>query len=162
MSQIATLQVIPDSSIESIRAAVAPQKAGWFGRTKDVFWETLHKLAPDVLNLDSSGYTIIVLLEFLREQRGFDLATVEGHPLADFLSQSRGSYFLVFEPEVAQAFSQRLASANLPEPELAKFANEFSGTDEADAGKPLLAASASLAAALAQVKKGSIGLLHVG
>jgi hypothetical protein len=162
MSQIATLQIIPDSSIAAIRAAATPQRAGWFGKTKDVFWETLHKLGPDVLNLEWSGYAMIVLFEFLREQRGFDFAKVDGHPLADFLSKSRGSYFAVFDPEVAQAFSQRLPSANLSDSELAKFANEFSETDEADAGEPLLGAAKSLAMALAQVKTGSFGLLHVG
>ena len=162
MSQIATLQIIPASAEAAIRAAVVPQKAGWFGKTKDVFWDTLHKLAPDALNLEWSGYAMIVLFEFLREQRGFDFANVDGHPLAEFLSKSRGSYFTVFEPEVAQAFSQRLANANLSEPELAKFANEFSETDDADAGKPLLGAAESLATALAQVKADSFGLLHVG
>jgi hypothetical protein len=162
MSQIATLQVIPSSSEAAIRAAVDPRKAGWFGKTKDVFWETLHELAPDVLNLQWSGYAMIVLFEFLREQRGFDFAKVDGHPLADFLSKSRRSYFAVFEPDVAQTFAQQLTGANLSEPELAKFANGFSETDEADAGKPLLVAARSLSAALAQVKPGSFGLLHVG
>ena len=161
MSQIATLQIIPASSEAAIRAAVVPQKAGWFGKTKDVFWDTLHQLAPDVLNLEWSGYAMIVLFEFLREQHGFDFASVDNHPLAEFLSKSRGSYFAVFELEAAQAFSQRLANANLSEPELAKFANEFSETDEADAGKPLHGAARSLAAGLAQVKAGSLGLLHV-
>jgi hypothetical protein len=162
MSQIATLQIIPASSEAAIRSAVVGQKAGWFGKTKDVFWDTLDKLAPDVLNLEWSGYAMIVLFEFLREQRGFDFANVHGHPLAEFLSKSRGSYFAVFAPEVAQAFSQRLANANLSEPELAKFEKEFFEADEAEAGKPLLGAARSLAAALAQVKPGSLGLLHVG
>jgi hypothetical protein len=162
MSQIATLQVVPASSEEAVRAAIVPQKVGWFGKTKDIFWETLHKLAPDVLNLEWSGYAVIVLFEFLREQRGFDFAKVDGHPLAGFLSKSRRSYFAVFEPDVAQTFAQQLTGANLSEPELAKFANEFSETDEADAGKPLLGAAHSLAAALAQVKSGNFGLLHVG
>jgi hypothetical protein len=162
MSQIAMLQIIPASSEAAIRAAVVPQKAGWFCKTKDIFWEALHKLAPDVLKLEWSGYAVIVLFEFLREQRGFDFANVDGHPLADFLSKSRRSYFAVFEPQEAETFCQRLASANLSEPELAKFANEFSETDEANAGKPLLGAAQSLVAALAQVKPGSFGLLHVG
>jgi hypothetical protein len=162
MSQLATLQIIPASSEAALRSAVVPQKVGWFGKTKDEFWGTLDKLAPDALNLERSGYAMIVLFEFLREQRGFDFANVDGHPLAEFLTESRASYFAVFEPGVAQAFAQRLASANLSEPELATFANEFSGTDEADAGKPLLGAAESLAAALAQVRVGSLGLLHVG
>ena len=82
--------------------------------------------------------------------------------LSRFLVPSRGSYFAVFEPGVAQAFAQRLAGTELPEPELVAFANDFSGTDEADAGKPLLGVSRSLVEALRQVKPGSLGLLHVG
>jgi hypothetical protein len=162
MSQVATLQIVPDSSVPAIRAAVTPRKAGWFGKSKDVFWETLHAIAPDALKLEWSGYSVIVLFEFLSEQRGFDFAKVDGHPLAEFLSTSRGSYFAVFEPDVAQAFAQRLADTELPEPELAAFANDFSGTDESDAGKPLLGVSRSLVEALRQVKAGSLGLLHVG
>src|SRR4051812_45630286 len=115
MSQIATLQVIPESCVAAVRAAVEPVKAGWFGKRRDAFWDTLHKIAPDALNLDGSGYAMIVLFEFLREKRELDFAKVDDHPLADFLSKSRGSYFAVFDPEVAQEFSQQLASANLSE-----------------------------------------------
>lgn len=162
MSQIATLQIMPASSEAGIRAAVVPRKAGWFGKTQDVFRETLQKLAPDKLNLEWSGDAMIILFEFLREQRGFDFAKVDGHPLADFLSKSRCSYFAVFESDEAQTFAHQLTGANLSEPELTQFANEFSETVEAEAGKPLLGAAHSLAAALAQVKPGSFGLLNVG
>jgi hypothetical protein len=162
MSQIATLQIVPESSIAAIRAAAEPQKAGWFRKSKDVFWDTLHDIAPDVLNLDWSGYAMFVLFEFLREKRGFNFAGVDDHRLAEFLSKARRSYFAVFDSDVAGAFASKLETAILSEVELAAFANHFSGTDDADAGKSLLGAAQSLKAALAQVRHGSIGLLHVG
>ncbi len=162
MSQIATLQVVPESSIASIRAAVEPQKAGWLRKPKNVFWDTLHDIAPDVLNLDWSGYAVIVLFEFLREQCGFDFGGIDDHPLAEFLSKALRSYYAVFDSDAAGAFASKLATASLSEAELAAFANHFSETDDADSGKPLLGAAHSLQAALAQVRPGSIGLLHVG
>jgi hypothetical protein len=162
MSQIATLHLIPESSTATIRAAAEPQKAGWFGKTTDAFWATVQATAPDVLNLDASGYALIVLTEFLREERGFDFTAVDDHPLAQFLSDARSSYFAVFEPTVASAFSVKLSSANLTESELASFANEFSGGDDPNAGKLLLTAAQSLQSARQQVRPGTIGLLHVG
>jgi hypothetical protein len=162
MSQIATLRIVPESSLAALCALVEPQKVGWFGRPRDVFWDRLHDIAPDVLNLDWSGYAVIVLFEFLREQHGFDFAAVDDHPLARILSNARRSYFAVFDSDVAGAFASKLATVSLSEKELAAFANHFSGTDDADAGKSLLGAAQSLQAGLAQVLRGSIGLLHVG
>ncbi len=162
MSQIATLHLIPEASIAAIRAAAEPQKAGWFGKSKDTFWATVQSAAPDVLNLDASGYALIVLTEFLREERGFDFTAADDHPLAQFLSGARSSYFAIFEPTVASEFSVKLSSANLAEPELTSFAHEFSGGDDPHAGKLLLTAAQALQAALEQVRPGTIGLLHVG
>ena len=161
MPQIATLRIVQESSIAAIRAAAEPQKAGWFRKPKDVFWDTLHDIAPDVLNLDCSGDAMIVLFEFLREKRGFDFAGVDNHQLAEFLSKARCSYFAVFDSDVAGAFASKLEFAILSEAELAAFANHFSGTDDADAGKSLLGTAQSLKVALTRVHHDSIGLLHV-
>jgi hypothetical protein len=68
----------------------------------------------------------------------------------------------VFESESARTLSEGLATAKLSEQDLSRFANEFSGADDADAGKSLLGAAQSLAAGLGQIKPGSLGLLHVG
>ena len=162
MSQIATLRVIPVAAVEAIRAAVEPQEMGWLGRPKDAFWDTVGKIAPDILNLYWSGYAVAVLFEFLRERRDFDFTGIDDHPLAQFLSEARESYFAVFEAEAAGAFVEKLSTANLVEAELAEFANDFSATNDADAGKPLVGAAQSIQAALAQVRPGSIGLLNVG
>jgi hypothetical protein len=162
MSQIATLHVIPESFAAGLRAAAEPRKTGWFGRAKDRFWETLTATAPDVMNFEWSGYAVIMLFEFLREQGGFDLTRADEHPLAQFLSKARSSYFAVFEPDEARAFVEKLSATELKESELAAFANDFSGTNDADAGKSLLGAAESLRAALARVREGTLGLLHVG
>ena len=144
MSQSATLHVIPESSAAALRAAAEPRKAGWFGKPRDSFWETLTATAPDVMNFAWSGYAVIVLSEFLREQAGFDFTRADEHPLAQFLSKARGSYFAVFEPDEARALVEKLSATELKESELAAFANEFFGTDDADAGKSLLSGDAEI------------------
>lgn len=162
MSQLAEFQIIPESAVPTLRAAAGAGKARWFSTPTNTFWDALERLSPNVLNLDWSGYTLFVLLNFLRERKGFDFSRIDAHPLGVFLSESQQCGFTVFESEVAAEFASKLAATLLSETELATYSTEFTGLDHPETGKAMLAAATALQKALAQVPSTSIGLLHIG
>src|SRR5882757_8759023 len=110
MSQIAGLYVIPDFAVASIREAVLPRKAGWFSKPEDTFRQTLSMHAgQDRLEFGWSGYAFVVLFEYLRDRKLFDIGGCENAELALFLSKARQSYFLVFTPLTAEELAKLAA-----------------------------------------------------
>jgi hypothetical protein len=79
MSQVADFYVIPDSAVADIRQAALPKKTGWLSRPKDAFWETLWMHAGrSRMDYGWSGYGFVVLFEYLREKKNFDIAAPGG------------------------------------------------------------------------------------
>jgi hypothetical protein len=122
----------------------------------------LNGIGPDVLRADVSGYALVMLVEFLRERFDEDISAFEAHPLAEFLSRERSSYFAAIVADRAIGLVEKLDALGATESELRTFANEFSESDDPDAGAAMLAVQRSLRDALPRIRPGTLGLLHVG
>lgn len=157
MSQLAHFRCVPASAVAQIVSmADAPRGRE---RAKEAFW-AIEPSYPDLLDLGWSGYVVLVLIEYLRDECGFDFERIDGHPLAQLLLSD--GYYAVIEPVEAAALVAKFAATPLDEVELRDFANDFSGIDDRNAGKGLLDAAQALAAALERIPAGHVGLLSVG
>lgn len=158
MSQIATFRCVPDAVVAHVvsLASVPHSREA----AKAAFWAMEYRFGPDVLDFGWSGYAVLVLVEYLRDECGFDFERVDGHPLAQLLTAD--GYCAVFEPDEAARMAARIARTPLDEIELRAYANDFSATDDRDAGKALLDGARALAAALGCVRTDCVGLLRVG
>ena len=157
MSQIAEFRCVPAWAVVQLLSLADAQSGD---AARDAFQDRQDDADADLLDLAWSGYVVIVLFEYLREKHGFDFDRIESHPLAQVLAAD--GYCAVVEPDDAAALAAQLAQTTLAEAELRDFANDFSGTNERDAGKGLLDAAHAFAAALAQVPPGHVGVLGVG
>ncbi|HJU39078.1 MAG TPA: hypothetical protein VJ724_05855 [Tahibacter sp.] len=158
MSQIAEFRCVPETVVvELLSLASGP---GGDDAARDAFADMQDDLGEDLLDLAWSGYVVIVLFEYLREKHGFDFERIDAHPLAQVLSAD--GYCAVVEPGEAAALAAKFDETPLDEAELRDFANDFSGTNERDAGKGLLDAARAFAAALARIPAGHVGVLGVG
>jgi len=164
MSQIAGLYVVPDSAIDAIRKAALPQKAGWFSKPEDTFWQTLWMHAgPDRLEFGWSGYAFVVLFEYLRDRTLFDVEACENAELARFLSKARQSYFLTFTPSQSKEFARWLAAAQLEEDDVRQYVIEFCGPDEHETMVTATVNAAKiLPRALEGIREGTIALMSIG
>lgn len=164
MSQIAGFYAVPDSAVAQIRNAALPQKAGWFGKTTDTFWQTLWSHAGrDRLNFEGSGYAFVVLFEYLRDRKLLDVEGSENEEFARLLSSSRKAYFLSFTPAQARELAQSLPDSQGGEDDLKQYVVEFCGPEEPETmTAAVLAAARILRPALDGLQPGTIGLLNIG
>ena len=156
MSQLAHFRCVPESAVALIVSMANTPR----GResAKEAF-RAIEPRYPDLLDLGWSGQVMLVLIEYLRDECGFDFERIDGHPLALLLLSD--GYYAVIEQAEAAALAARFAATPLDEIELRDFANDFSGTDVRNAGKGLLDAAHALAAALERIPAGHVGLLSV-
>jgi len=163
MSQIASLYVVPDSAIPAICMTAMPQKAGWFSKPHDTFWQTLWDLAgKNCLDCDAPGSAFSVLIEYLSDRHVFDMRACESSDFATFLSKARKSSFLTVSPAQAAELSSRLA-VPFDAADLTPFVIDFCGPeDHQDMVAAILEAAKALPHALEQVHSGTTGLITIG
>lgn len=165
MSQIAGLYVVPDSAVADIRKAALPRKAAWFNKPTDTFWQTLwtHAGHNRLREYGWSGYAFVVLFEYLRDRKHFDIAASENAELAIFLSKARQSYFLIFTPSQAEELAQKLEALPVDDDDVTQYVMDFCGPEEHETMvAAVVAAARILPRTLEGIHFGAIGVMSIG
>jgi hypothetical protein len=160
MSAIASFTLLPKSALPELREAAVPKK-GFFGGVKDRFPDFLRARGREATSYAWSGYVIATVLPYL-EERQIDLMKSEHDDLSSHLSRARKSTCFIFTPAHKRAYLDRLSPASYSEAELRDYCNEFNGSSEAEAGKPMLDGIRAIHDSLRQLDDDSVVLLHIG
>lgn len=161
MSAIALFIKVPVFAIDGLREAAIVKKR-MFAPAKDTYWQYLREYGSDAAHYNWSGYAFNPLLIYLEEKRKIDLNQSEYNELAEFLSKARRCSHAVLTRAHRQAYLTRLAPAQYSEEELRRYADEFTGRPDPEAGKALLDGVAALHQSLRQLEEGFIVLFIIG
>jgi hypothetical protein len=162
MSAIASFILLPKSALPELRKAAVPKKRFFFfGALKYRFRDFLRTRGREVASYDWSGYVIATVLPYL-EERGIDLMKSEYDELSSHLSKAQQSTCFILTPAHQQAYLARLSPELYAEAELRDYANEFNGSSEAGAGKPMLDGIRAIRDSLRQLDDDSVILIHIG
>jgi len=146
MSAIASFIKLPKSSLVALRQVTA--QGGFDG------FITQH--GKPVADYEWSGYVLATLLPYLEEKHQLQLMKSEYSELATFLSQSLQATCFIFTDTHRQAYLAGLAPEAYIERQLADYYNEFNGTGDPDAGRPMLDGIIALRQSLSQLDDGSV------
>lgn len=160
MSAIASFIILPKSALPELRKAAIPKKS-IFGGVKDGFHDFLRTRGRVATNYDWSGYVLATVLPYL-EERKIDLMKSEHGDLSSHLSKERKSTCFIFTPGHKSAYLARLSPESYSEADLRDYCNEFNGSSEAEAGKPMLDGIRAIHESLRQLDDESVVLLHIG
>lgn len=160
MSAIGSFILLPKSALPELREAATPKKS-FFGGVKDLFHDFLRSRGREATSYDWSGYVLATVLPFL-DERGVDLMKSEYGDLSSQLSKERKSTCFLFTPAHKQAYLPQLSPDSYSEAELRDYYNEFNGSSEAEAGKPMLDGIRAIHDSLRQLDEDSVILLHIG
>jgi hypothetical protein len=160
MSAIASFILLPKSALPELRDAAVPKK-GIFGGVKDRFHDFLRTRGREAASYGWSGYVLATVLPFL-EERQVNLMKSEHDDLSSHLSQQRKNTCFIFTPEHKRAYLTLLSPGSYSEAELRDYCNEFTGSSEAEAGKPMLDGIRAIHDSLRQLDDESVILLHIG
>ncbi len=160
MSAIASFILLPKSALSELSDAATPKK-GFFGGVKDRFHDFLRSRGREVTSYDWSGYVLATLLPFL-DERGVDLMKSEYGELSSHLSKERKSTCFIFTSAHKRAYLSQLSPDSYSEAELRDYCNEFNGSSEAEAGKPMRDGIRAIHDSLHQLDDDSVILLHIG
>lgn len=138
------------------------KKAGPLASASDGFPDFIKSHAQPMGSPAVSSSVVSTLLEYLREKRGIDLTASNYDELSDHLSGARGSAYFILTNEHRKTCLDRLVPATFQESELRDYFNDFSSSDEKDAGRLMLLGVEALGQALGRVDDKSIILLGVG
>lgn len=160
MSALASVAVLPKSSLPTVREAAVPKKS-LFGKSRDVFHEVLAQQGRTVGDYRWSGYVLATLLPYLEEARGISLMKSQFDELATFLSEKRQVTLFIFTEEHKKWLAD-LDPVKFTEAELRDYYNQFNATEEPGAGRPMLDGVRFIRDALAAVDEATVGLLCIG
>lgn len=160
MSAIASFVLLPTSALSELREVAVPKKS-FFGGAKDRFHDFLRTRGREAASYDWSGYVIATVLPYLVE-RQIDLMKSEHDELASHLSTERKSTCFIFTPAHKSAYLAQLSPESYFEVELRDYCNEFNGSSEDDAGKPMLDGIRAIHESLSHLDDDSVILLHIG
>jgi hypothetical protein len=160
MSAIASFILLPKSALSELHEAAIPKK-GFFGGVKDRFHDFLRTRGREAASYDWSGYVIATVLPYL-EGRQIVLMKSEHDELSSHLSEERKSTCFIFTPAHKRAYLAQLSPESYSEAELRDYCNEFNGSSEDDAGKPMLDGIRAIHDSLRQLDDDSVILLHIG
>jgi hypothetical protein len=160
MSAIASFIRIPKTAIEGLRLAATPPKR-LFGRARDTYWDYLRQNGQEVAKYMWSGWVFGPLLVYLQEREQIDLEHSAYDELATFLTKARGVSHCILTSEHRKTY---LAKLEMPfsEEALRDYYNEFSGTHEAEVGKPMLDGIEALRQSLNAVDDKSVVVFITG
>ena len=160
MSAIASFIILPKSALPELREAAVPKK-GFFGGAKDRFHDFLRTRGREATSYEWSGYVLATVLPFL-EERKIDLMRSEHDDLSSHLSRERKSTCFIFTSGHKSAYLAQLSPESYSEAELRDYCNEFNGSSDDDAGKPMIDGIRAIHESLRQLDDGSVVLLHIG
>jgi hypothetical protein len=162
MSAIASFELLPKALIEQLKAAAVPAKGGWLKKPTDNFHDFLTAHAREVVDYRWSGWSFTALLSYLDEKRGIDLAKSSYDELTTFLTNVRGSAYFVLTSEHRRDYLTRLNVEDYNADELSAYNQDFNGSEEENAGQPMLDGIKALNDALSQVDDDTIILFGIG
>ncbi|SRR6266542_3282612 len=158
MSAIASFIQLPTSALGGLRSAAVPKKT-FFGSTLDKYDQYLQQNGRPVAEYPWSGYVLATLLVFL-QQRGIDLMHSEQDDLATFITNARRATHFIFTDAHRLGYLDELSNS-FSEAELRDYYNQFNGTAEPDAGKPMLDGVTAIHDSLASIDKDSVVLFSI-
>jgi hypothetical protein len=160
MSAIASFILLPKSALPELCEA-AVLKKGLFGGVKDRFPDFLRTRGRVAASYNWSGYVLATVLSFL-EERQIDLMKSEHDDYSSHISKERESTCFIFTPAHKRAYLAQLSPESYSEPDLRDYCNEFNGSSEVDAGKPMLDGIRAIHDSLRLLDDESVILLHIG
>lgn len=161
MSAIALFIKIPVSAIAGLREAAVVKKR-ILGPPRDTYWQYLREHGTDAANFRWNGYAFNPLLVYLEEERQIDLGKSAYDELAGFLTKARRCSHAILTPAHRQAYLARLDPGLFSEEELRRYADEFTGSPNPEAGKAMLDGIAALQQSLSDLEGGFIVLFIIG
>jgi hypothetical protein len=137
MSAIAMFIRVPKTALEGLRLAATPEKRTLWKGARDGYWDYLQRNGQSVAEYEWSGDVFSTLLPYLEERHQIDLTHSGFEELATFLSRTRGADHLILTDELRNTYLAALANP-FSEEELRDYYNEFTGTADEEAAKPML------------------------
>ena len=160
MSAIASFYRMPKNSVDELRTAAVP-KRGFFGSSKDVYWDFIKKHGEEVASYPGSGYVLAAVVSFLQEMCGVDFSADELADLGTYLSEARQASVFPLTREHKERYLERLMQEH-SESDLRDYYNDlFAAQDEA-AGVAMKQGIAAIRQALTEIDEDSFVLLQIG
>jgi hypothetical protein len=160
MSAIASFIKLPKTSLDGLREAAVPKKR-LFGGQRDTYPDYLRQHGQQVADYKWSGYVLATLLVFLQKRHQIDLMKSEFDELSTFLSKSRGATCLIFTDAHKRACLPKLGG-EFSEQALRDYYNDFNGSAEPDAGKPMLDGVRAFRQSVSTLDEGSVVVFTIG
>ena len=161
MSAIASFVMLPLAALDDLRQIAKPTKK-LLGKPKDEYWVFLRQKGRVVAEYGWSGYVLGTVLCWLRDEHHVDLMDSPHNELANFLTKARGSSHSIFTNDHKLRFLKRLDPSRLSVETLRDYYNKFNGTNEPDAGTPMVDGVAAIRESLEAVDDKSVVLLIIG
>jgi hypothetical protein len=159
MSAIASFIKLPTTALDGLREAAVPKKR-LFGAARDTYQDYLRQHGKEVADYKWSGYVLATLLVCLQEEHQIDLMKSEFDELSTFLSKSRGATCFIFTDAHRRAFLPKL-DGEFSEQALCDYYNEFNGSTETEAGKPMLDGVRAFRQSVSTLDEGSVILFSI-
>jgi len=160
MSAIASFIKLPKTALGGLREAAIPKKR-LFGSPRDTYPDYLQQHGLPVTDYKWSGFVLATLLVYLQKQQQIDLMHSDFDELSTFLSKSRGATYFIFTSAHKQAFLAKL-DGEFSEQALCAYYNEFNGSAETEAGKPMLDGIRAARQSLSALDDSSVILFSIG
>jgi len=151
MSAIASFIQPPKSLLDELRLAA----------TQPTYHEFLTQHGKEVADYPWSGYVLATLLICLKEQHRIDLMNSEFNELSTFLAKSRRTTHFIFTHAHKQEFLAKL-DGEFSEQSLCDYYNQFNGSAEKEAGKPMLDGVPAFRESLSALDKDSVVVFRIG
>jgi len=161
MSATATFHLLPVNTLDGVRSAAEPKKR-FFGHAKDDYWGFVRLNGHTVAHYAWSGNVFLPLLGWLKDTRGIDFADGPYRELEKFLIEKRGSSLFLLTYEHKRKYLDLLDPSTVSIEELRDAYNAFEGTNEPDAGAPMLDGIKALHEALSSVSQDTVVLFTIG
>ncbi len=159
MSAIASFIKLPKTALDGLRDAAIPKKR-LFGSPHDTYHDYLRQHGQEVADYKWSGYVLATLLVCLQEQQ-IDLMHSEYDRLSTFLTKSRGTTHFIFTDAHKRAYLPKL-DGEFSEQSLCDYYNEFHGSAETEAGKPMLDGVYAFRQSVSTLDEGSVVVFGIG
>ena len=160
MSAVASFIKLPKTALNGLREAAIPKKR-LFGGLRDTYPDYLRQHGQEVADYKWSGYVLATLLVCLQKQHQVDLMKSEFDELSTFLSKSRGITCFIFTDAHKRACLPKLGG-EFSEQALCNYYNEFNGSAETDAGKPMLDGLRAFKQSVSTLDEGSVVVFTIG
>lgn len=160
---LASFYVLNEGDLERLFDCAVPE-TNWLGKAVDHFPETFEKVARKIGDYEAQGFVLGTVLVYLHQKRNVDLQS-EHDESAQRLSATRNATYVVLTRRHAERYMRVLLTADYDALEMAAFFDDFNSrrTEDAQAlGRALTNGVKCIAATLAAIQPGEIGLLVIG